>query len=118
MAIVLGRDAGLTWNGLTVTAARDMLLNVTTVTRDIQPFGSRSTISYQTGYGLTLTVETIDDAAASTAFAAAVAGTEIAVVAGGYSFTAVVTNVSDAMPLEEKRAWSIEMRKTQAGLRT
>jgi len=118
VAIVLGRDAGLTWNGLTVTAARDMLLNVTTVTRDIQPFGSRSTISYQTGYGLTLTVETIDDAAASTAFAAAVAGTEIAVVAGGYSFTAVVTNVSDAMPLEEKRAWSIEMRKTQAGLRT
>ena len=66
---------------------------------------------------MSLVVETIDDAAASTAVAAAIAGTEIAVVAGGHTFTAVVSRVSDAQPLDEVRAYQIEMVKTQGGLR-
>ena len=118
MAISLGRDAGLTWNGVAVPGVRDISVSYAAVTREFQPFGSRTIVSYQTGYSLSLTVETIDDAAASTAVAAGIAGTEIAVVAGGHSFTAVVTNVSDAMPLEDRRAWAIQMQKTTAGLRT
>jgi len=67
---------------------------------------------------VSITLDTIDDAAATTAIAAAIAGTEIAVVTAGYSFTAVVTNVSDSMPLDDVRVWSIQLTKTQAGLRT
>jgi hypothetical protein len=39
-------------------------------------------------------------------------------VAGGHTFTAVVVSVSDAMPLDEKRAFAIQMQKTTAGLRS
>ena len=67
---------------------------------------------------MSITIDTIDDAAATTATAAAIAGTEIAVVTNGYSFTAVVANVSDSMPLDDVRTWSIQLTKTQAGLRT
>lgn len=117
MAISLGRDAGLTWDGVPVPGVRDVLVGYAAATREITPFGSRATISYQTGYSVAITVETIDDAAASDAVAAAIAGTEIAVVAGGHTFTAVVTNVSDAHPLDDVRVWSIQMTKTQTGLR-
>ncbi len=117
MAISLGRDAGLTWDGVAVAGVRDVQVSYAATTREITPFGSRATISYQTAYGVSITIDTIDDAAAATATAAAIAGTEIAVVAGGHSFTAVVVNVSDSHPLDDVRGWSIQMAKTQTGLR-
>lgn len=117
MAISLGRECGLTWDGVAVPGVRDVTVDTTTSAIEIRPFGSRATISFQTGYAVSLIVETIDDAAASTATAAAISGTEIAVVAGGSSFTAVVSRVSDAQPLDDVRAWQIEMLKTQGGLR-
>ena len=118
MAISLGRDAVVTWDGVAVPGVRDVQVSVAGTTREITPFGSRATISYQTAYGVSITIDTIDDAAATTATAAAIAGTEIAVVTDGYSFTAVVTNVSDSQPLDDARVWSIQLTKTQAGLRT
>ena len=118
MGVSLGREAGLTWDGVAVPGVRDVEVGTVGVTREIQPFGSREIFSYQTGYSVSITVDTIDDAAATTAVAAAIAGTEIAVVAGGRSFTAVVANVSDAHPLDGVRGWAIQMLKTKAGLRT
>jgi len=118
VGISLGREAGLTWDGVAVPGVKNVSVGVIAVTRDIQPFGSREIFSYQTGYSVSITVDTIDDAAAATAIAAAIAGTEIAVVAAGYSFTAIVTNVSDSMPLDDVRVFSIQMTKTQTGLRT
>ena len=118
MGVSLGREAGLTWDGVAVPGVRDVEVGTVGVTREIQPFGSREIFSYQTGYSVSIVIDTIDDAAATTAVAAALAGTEIAVVAGGRSFTAVVANVSDAHPLDDVRGWSIQMLKTQAGLRT
>lgn len=117
MAISLGRESGLTWDGVAVPGVRDVTVDYATSSIEIRPFGSRHTVSYPTGYAITVIVDTIDDAAATTAAAAAIAGTEIAVATGGHSFTAVVTRVSDAAPLDGVRAWSIEMTKTQAGLR-
>lgn len=117
MAISLGREAGLTWDGVAVPGVRDVTVDYTSSAIEIRPFASRATVSFQTGYAVTLVVETIDDAAATTATAAAIAGTEIAVVAGGHTFTAVVSRVSDAQPLDGVRAWAIEMIKTQGGLR-
>lgn len=118
MAISLGRDAVVTWDGVTVPGVRDVQVSVAVTTREITPFGSRATISYPTAYVVSISIDTIDDAAATTAVAAAIAGTEIAVVTNGYSFTAVVANVSDSQPLDDARTWSIQLTKTQAGLRT
>ena len=118
MAIYLGRDAYVTWDGVTVPGIRDVQVSVAGTTREITPFGSRATISYHTGYSVSIVIDTIDDAAATTAIAAAIAGTEIAVVTNGYSFSAVVANVSDSQPLDDVRVWSIQLTKTQAGLRT
>ena len=118
MAISLGRDAVVTWDGVTVPGIRDVQVSVAGTTREITPFGSRATISYPTAYVVSISIDTIDDAAATTAIAAAIAGTEIAVVTNGYSFTGVVANVSDSMPLDDVRTWSIQLTKTQAGLRT
>ena len=118
MAISLGRDAVVTWDGVTVPGVRDVQVSVAVTTREITPFGSRATFSYPTAYVVSISIDTIDDAAATTAIAAAIAGTEIAVVTNGYSFTAVVANVSDSMPLDDVRTWSIQLTKTQAGLRT
>jgi len=117
VAISLGRESGLTWDGVAVPGVRDVIVDRAVTTIEVRPFGSRAAFSFPTAYAVTLTVETIDDAAAVTAAAAAEAGTEIAVVAGGHSFTAVVTGVSDAQPLEGVRAWQIQMAKTYAGLR-
>jgi len=117
VAISLGREAGLTWGGVAVPGVRDVTVDYAVSSVEIRPFGSRAAITFPTAYAVTLTVDTIDDAAASTATAAAIAGTEIAVVAGGHSFTAVVTGVSDAQPLDGVRAYAIQMAKTQAGVR-
>ena len=118
MAIYLGRNVVVTWDGVTVPGVRDVQVSVAGTSREITPFGSRATISYHTGYSVSISIDTIDDAASTTAIAAAIAGTEIAVVTNGYSFSAVVTNVSDSQPLDDRRVWSIQMTKTQAGLRT
>jgi len=118
VAISLGRDVVVTFDGVNVAGVRDVQVSTVGTTREFTPFGSRATVSYHTGYGVSISIDTIDDAAALTAVAAAIAGTEIAVVAGGYSFTAVVTNVSDSMPLDDVRGYVIQLAKTQAGLRS
>lgn len=117
MAISLGRECGLTWDGVAVPGVRDVTVETVVETARIRPFGSRVHFTYQTGYAIELTVETIDDAAAATALSAAQTGAEVAVVASGYSFTAVVAGVSDAQPLDDLRSWRITMHSTQAGLR-
>ena len=118
MGISLGRDVVVTWDGVTVPGVRDVQVGLSGTLREITPFGSRHTFSYHTGYGVSISIDTIDDAAAATAIAAAIAGTEIAVVLAGYSFSAVVANVNDLIPLDDARGWSIQMTKTQAGLRS
>lgn len=118
MAIYLGRDAVVTWGGVIVPGVRDVQISYTAKTKEITPFGSRHAFVYHLGYNVSLTLETIDDAAATTATNAIVSGAEIAVVTYGHSFTAVVVGISDAMPLDDVRAWSIQMEKTQPGLRS
>ena len=117
MAISLGKDCSLTWDTVTVPGVRDVTVDTLGESIQIRPFASRATITHQTGYSLRMTIDTIDDAAATTAAAAVIAGTEIAVAATGYSFTAVVTSVTDAQPLDDVRGWQIVLEKTQSGLR-
>ena len=118
MAISLGRDCGLTWDGVAVPGVRDVTVDTVTTTVRLRVYGSRADVDWQTGYAIEMSVDTIDDAAASTALAKAQSGGEIAVVATGYSFTAIVTSVSDSQPLDDVRGWRIMLTSTQAGLRS
>ncbi len=117
MAISLGRNCSLSFNGTPVAGVRDVTIYETATTITIRPFGSRASFQYQTGYGITATVETIDDAAASVAIAALESGSSLAVVATGASFQAIVTRVGDAQPLDDLRAFLIELAMTQAAWR-
>ena len=114
MAISLGRDCSLSFNGVPVAGVRDVTIDETASTITVRPFGSRQSFRYQTGYEISATVETIDDAAAATAIAALESGSAIAVVATGATFAAIVTRVGDAQPLDGVRAFSIELAGTLA----
>ena len=117
MAISLGRGCSISFNGVAVAGVRDVTIDESATTISVRPFGSRAAFQYQTGYGIAAIVETIDDAAAATAISAMESGGVIAVVATGATFTAVVTRVGDAQPLDDVRAFSIELAMTQSGWR-
>ncbi len=114
MGISLGRDCSLSFNGTPVAGVRDVTIDEAATTITVRPFGARQSFRYQTGFEITATVETIDDAAASVAIAALESGASIAVVATGATFAAVVTRVGDAQPLDGVRAFSIELAGTIA----
>lgn len=117
MAISLGKDCALSWDGVAVPGVRDVTIDLQTHSIEVTPFGSRTVGTYQTGYSISLTVETIDDTAAAAAVTAAQSGAQITVAATGWSCYAVVTGVSDAQPLNDVRAWSVTMASTINGLR-
>jgi hypothetical protein len=114
VAISLGRDCSIAFNGTPVAGVRDVTIDETASTITIRPFGSRQSFQYQTGYSITATVETIDDAAVATAIAAMESGAALAVVATGATFAAIVTRVGDAQPLDGLRAFAIELAGTLA----
>lgn len=118
MAISLGRECGLTWDGVAVPGLRDVTVDLNPETVRLRPFGSRGHVDYQTGYAIEMTVETIDDAAASAAVSKALSGAEVAVVATGWSFAGVVTGVSDSQPIDDLRTFRITISATQTGLRS
>lgn len=117
MAISLGRDASISFNGVPVAGVRDVVFDETATTITIRPFGERLQYQYQTGYAIAASIDTIDDAAVATAVTALETGSAINVVATGATFTAIVTRVSDAQPLDDVRAFSIELAVTKSGWR-
>lgn len=117
MALTLGRDCQLTWDGVAVPACRDVTIDLAADTIPVKVFGSRISGVYQTGYTVSMTVETLDDAAATTAVAKATSGAEVAVVATGWSFTGVVTSVTDGQPLDGMRVFRVVIESTISGLR-
>lgn len=118
MSLTLGRDCTITLDGVSVPACRDTVIDLTAATIPVRPFGSRVHGVYQTGYSYSVSIETIDDTAVTTAVTKLQSGAEVAVVVTGWSFTGVVTAVSDAQPLEGVRAFRIVIDSTIAGLRT
>ena len=117
MAISLGRNALISFNGVAVAGVRDVTFDESATTITVRPFGERIQYQYQTGYAIVASVDTIDDAAAATAVAALETGSAISVVATGATFTAIVTRVSDAQPLDDVRGFSIELAVTKSGWR-
>lgn len=115
MAITLGKDCTLSINGNAVVGVRNVTAEESVTEQEFTEYGSRLSRVYPTAYSLSVSIETIDDAFD---FPAALeAGTELAVVGTGFSFTGVVTSVSDSQPLDGPRSFSVTMKRTYAGLR-
>ena len=118
MAISLGKDCYLTWDGAAVPGVRDVTIDVQTESVQIRPFGSRTVGTYQTGYSITMAVETIDDTAAAAAVTAAQTGAQVSVAANGWSFYAVISGVQDLQPLDDVRSWQVTLQSTINGMRS
>jgi hypothetical protein len=115
MAITLGKDCTISINGGAVVGVRSVTAEESVTEQEFVPYGSRLSHVYPTAYGVTVSLETIND---SYDFATALeAGTELNVVGTGFSFVGVVTSVSDSQPLDGVRTFSVTMRRTYAGLR-
>lgn len=116
MAITLGRDCTLAVNGGSASA-RSVTASESTEEIQVRPFGSREVCTYTTGYSLEVSVESIDDGFYDSAIGWCEAGTEVTVSGTGYSFTGVVTSVSDSQPLDSVRSFTVVFKRTYAGLR-
>lgn len=109
MAISLGSQFGLSIAGSVVAGVRDVTINQTTTELTFQPYGSRASYTYTTGYAVELSFETIDDAWFSTGGTLLESGEQTPVVitapGGGtaWSFNAVVTSITDGQPLDGVR---------------
>ena len=116
MAILLGRDATITVDGVTVAGVRDATIDTRATTIEVQPFGSRDRVSLSTGNSFSLSMDVIDDTAIPTLLAACAAGTVVTVAVSGYSsYPAIIAGVSDAQPLDGVRAWTVTVERTLAG---
>lgn len=114
MAIVLGRETTVAVDGQAVPGVRSVSIDVGSTEFDFTPFGSRQTATVNTGYTVSMTIETIDDAFFTTASNLLVAGTACNVVATGASFRAVVSSVSVSQPLDDVQSFTITLKKTYA----
>lgn len=119
MGISLGKDCSIAFAGIAVPGVRDVTLDLATSSIQVEPFGQRAAVAYSTGYGFTLTVETIDEDAAITASALAISGATVAVTATGLpaGLVFIVDGVGDAQPLDGLRAYSIHLTQSIEGLR-
>lgn len=119
MAITLGRNCtisvGLADSTPTaVVGVRNVTAEQSVTEHEFVPYGSRVSVVYPTAYATTVSLETIDDnAAASLAFSTWLQqGDKVDVVGTGFSFTGVVTSVSDSQPLDGVRTFNVTIRAT------
>ena len=117
MAITLGKDCSISIGG-TVTGVRNVTLTETARTIDINPFGSREASVYQTGYDCSVSVELNDSDSLSSAFSNMHAGTPVQVTggAGGFSFLAVITGISESDPIDGVASFTIDAKMTDRSL--
>lgn len=118
MAITLGKDCTVSVGG-TSTSARNVSFTATAKTIDVEQFGSRASAVYSTGWDATVSVEFLDSGECSAVRAALISGALMSVSggAGGWSFDAVVTNVSETDPIDGVATFTVEAKLTLAGLR-
>jgi hypothetical protein len=116
VAITLGKNCAINVNGA-IGSARNVTFTGTARTIDVEEFGSRTNCVYSTGYDLSVTFEFNDSADLS--FTQLLQGTVITVSggAGGWSFPAVVTSISETDPLDGVATFNVECRLTREGLR-
>jgi len=118
VAITLGKDCRITLDGGIIASARNVTLTESARTIDINPYGSRESSSYSTGYDCTVSVELNDAADLGSAFTRMHTGTPFMVSGGvgGFSFLAVLTGISESDPIDGVVTCTLEARMTDRRL--
>jgi hypothetical protein len=118
VAITLGKDCSISVGGA-VAGARNVSFTSTAKTIDIDPYGARDFPVYSVGYDTTVVVEFNDNTSATGIWTNLQNGSLISVSggAGGWSFDAVVTGISETDPLDGAATFTVEARLTRQGLR-
>ncbi|NBW11328.1 MAG: hypothetical protein EBR82_25180 [Caulobacteraceae bacterium] len=118
MAITLGKDCTISLDGGTILSARNVTLTESARTIDVNPYGSRYAGVYSTGYECTVSVELNDSADLGTAFLQMHTGGTFNVVggAGGFSFLAVLTGISESDPIDGVATFVLEGKMTDPNL--
>lgn len=118
MAITLGKDCTVAVGG-NIASARSVTWTETARTIDVEEFGSRVNSVYSTGYDATLSIEFNDSSDIGAMFAALELGSQVTVGggAGGWSFPAVLTSISESDPIDGVATFTAEARITRPGLR-
>lgn len=117
MAITLGKDCTISCGG-NIASARNVTFTGSARTIDIAAFGERSVEVYSTGWEGSVSFEFNDSADLS--FDQLMQGTQVQISggAGGWSFPAVVTAISESDPIDGVATFQVEARMTRQGLRT
>lgn len=120
MAITLGKDCSISLDNGQILSARNVTLSESARTIEINEFGSRYNAVYSTGYDCSVTVELNDPTDLGSAFDRLHSGTSFGVSggAGGFSFQAVVTGISESDPVDGVVSCIIEAKMTHASLRS
>lgn len=118
MAITLGKDCTIVLDGGAILSARSVTLSESARTIDVNPYGSRYSATYSTGYDCTVSVELNDVADLGTAFQKMHTGGTFTVLGGaaGFSFLAVMTGISESDPVDGVASFVIEGKLTDPRL--
>jgi hypothetical protein len=118
VAITLGKDCTISVGG-NIASARNVTIQESARTIEIEEFGSRYASVYSTGFEASVTVELNDSAELNALFASLENGTFVVVSggAGGWSFPAVVTGISENDSVDGVATFQIEARMTREGLK-
>ena len=119
MAITLGKDCFVSLGGGTVLSARNVTLSESARTIDVNPYGSREVVAYSTGYECSVSIEFNDEIDVRGAFAYMHSGESFTVLggAGGFSFRAILTGISESDPIDGVAVFSVEAKMTHRSLR-
>jgi len=118
VAITLGKDCTISLDGGYIASARNVTLTESARTIDVNPYGSRYAATYSTGYECTVGVELNDVAGLGTAFSKMHSGGTFQVSggAGGFSFLAVLTGISETSSIDGVATFTLEGKMTDPRL--
>lgn len=116
MAITLGRDCTISVGG-NIASARNVTISKTAKTIDVEEFGSRVNAAYSVGYELTASIEMNDVADVDDSYITAGTSLTVSGGAGGWSFPAIVTGISETFGVDGVATFTVECRITKQGLR-
>lgn len=118
MPITLGKDCSISIGG-NIVGVRNATFSQSARTIDIEEYGSRFASVYSTGREASLSLEVNDTTSIAALFTACQDGTEVTVSggAGGWSFPAVITGISESDPIDGVATFTVEARMTKSGLR-
>lgn len=117
MPITLGKDCSISFGG-TVTGVRNVTLTESARTIEVNRFGSRYAGTYNTGYECTVSVELNNSTGLSDVFTKMHTGGTFTVSggAGGFTFLAVMTSITETDPIDGVATFVLEGRMTDPAL--